>query len=129
MTGERLVLKTVVDAGVPALVFFAMVVVGMELTADDFRRVARHPGTLPAAIVGQFVFLPFIGWLLVGCLNLRPAIAGGAAGCGVPERRHGERVLVPGRRQRGTVRDPDGGVVPGGRARHAPGTGRPPGPG
>jgi hypothetical protein len=33
--------KTVVDAGVPVLVFFTMVVVGMELTVDDFRRVAR----------------------------------------------------------------------------------------
>jgi predicted Na+-dependent transporter len=65
MTGGRPLLKTVVDAGVPALVFFAMAVVGMELTADDFRRVARQPGTVVAATVGQFVLLPFLGWLLV----------------------------------------------------------------
>lgn len=54
-------LKTVVDAGVPVVVFFAMVVVGMELTADDFRRVARQPGTVVAATVGQFLLLPIIG--------------------------------------------------------------------
>jgi predicted Na+-dependent transporter len=76
MTGGPL-LKTVVDAGVPVLVFFAMVVVGMELTAGDFRRVARQPGTVVAATVGQFVSLPIIGWLLVRCLGLQPAIARG----------------------------------------------------
>jgi BASS family bile acid:Na+ symporter len=70
-------MKTVVDAGVPVLVFFAMVVVGMELTTDDFRRVARQPGTVVAATVGQFVLLPVIGWLLVRCLGLQPAIARG----------------------------------------------------
>jgi len=70
-------LKTVVDAGVPVLVFFAMVVVGMELTTDDFWRVARQPSTVVAAIVGQFVLLPVLGWLLVGCLDLPPSIARG----------------------------------------------------
>jgi BASS family bile acid:Na+ symporter len=69
-------LKMVVDVGVPVLVFSAMVV-GMELTADDFRRVARRPGTVVAATVGQFVLLPVIGWLLVRCLNLQTAIAQG----------------------------------------------------
>jgi BASS family bile acid:Na+ symporter len=70
-------LKTVVNAGVPALVFFAMVVVGMELTAEDFRRVARQPVTVVAATLGQFVLLPVIGWLLVRCLDIQPAIARG----------------------------------------------------
>jgi bile acid:Na+ symporter, BASS family len=69
--------KAVVDAGVPVLVFFTMVVVGMELTADDFRRVARQPRTVLAATVGQFVGLPVIGWLLVRCLDLQPAVAPG----------------------------------------------------
>jgi bile acid:Na+ symporter, BASS family len=70
-------LKPVVDVGVPVLVFFAMVVVGMELTVDDFRRVARRPGTVLTATVGQLVLLPVIGWLLVRCLGLQPAIARG----------------------------------------------------
>ncbi len=77
MTGGSPLLKTVVDAGVPALVFFAMVVVGMELTAEDFRRVVRQRRTVLAATVGQFIFLPVIGWLLVRCLSLEPAIAAG----------------------------------------------------
>jgi BASS family bile acid:Na+ symporter len=70
-------LKTIVDAGVPVLVFLAMVVVRMELTTDDFRRVARQPGAVVAATVGQFILLPIIGWLLVRCLGLQPAIARG----------------------------------------------------
>jgi ACR3 family arsenite efflux pump ArsB len=70
-------LKTVVDAGVPVLVFFAMVVVGMDLTANDFWQVTRQPGIVVAAIMGQFVLLPVIGWLLVRCLGLQPAVARG----------------------------------------------------
>jgi BASS family bile acid:Na+ symporter len=62
---------------VPALVFFAMVVVGMELTTSDFSRVARQPATVVAATVGQFLLLPAIGWLLVRSLHLQPAIAQG----------------------------------------------------
>jgi bile acid:Na+ symporter, BASS family len=70
-------LKTVVDAGVPVLVFFAMVVVGMELTSDDLLRVAHQLRTVVAATVGQFLLLPIIGWLFVRCLGLQPAIAQG----------------------------------------------------
>jgi uncharacterized membrane protein YeaQ/YmgE (transglycosylase-associated protein family) len=53
-------LKAVVDAGVPALVFFAMLVVKMDPTPDDFRLFARQAS---------------IGWLLVRGLGLQPAIA------------------------------------------------------
>jgi bile acid:Na+ symporter, BASS family len=67
----------VVDAGVPVLVFSAMVVVGMELTTDDFRRIARQPGTVVAATVGQVILLPAIGWLLVRSFHLQPAVAQG----------------------------------------------------
>ncbi len=70
-------LKTVVDAGVPVLVFGAMLIVGMELTGEDFRRIARRPGTVAAATLGQFLLLPLIGWLLVRCLDLRPTLAQG----------------------------------------------------
>ena len=66
-------LKTVVDAGVPALVFFAMVVVGMDLPPDDFRRVARQPRIVVAATAGQFLVLPVIGG--VASLNLVPTSA------------------------------------------------------
>jgi BASS family bile acid:Na+ symporter len=70
-------LKTVVDVAVPALVLFAMVVVGMGLTTDDFRGVARRPGMILAATLGQFALLPGIGWLLAHCFTLHPAIAQG----------------------------------------------------
>lgn len=40
-------LKTVVDVGLPVLALFAKVVVGMELTAADFQRVACQPGDDP----------------------------------------------------------------------------------
>jgi bile acid:Na+ symporter, BASS family len=70
-------LKSVVDVGVPALVFFGMVVVGMGLTVDDFRRVARNWRTVSAATLGQIVLLPVIGWLLVRCFGLESNMAQG----------------------------------------------------
>jgi predicted Na+-dependent transporter len=66
-------LKTVVDSGVPALVFFAMVVVGMDLPPDDFRRLARQPRIVVAATAGQFLVLPVID--SVANLNLVPTSA------------------------------------------------------
>src|SRR5262249_43808072 len=70
-------LKAVVDVGVPALVVFAMVVVGTGLTTADFRRVTRRPALVLAATLGQCILLPAVGWFLVRCLDLRPAIAQG----------------------------------------------------
>jgi hypothetical protein len=48
-------LRTVVDAGEPALLISAIAVVGMELTAEDFRRIATQRGTVVATTVGQVV--------------------------------------------------------------------------
>lgn len=70
-------LRAVIDVCVPILVFAAMFVVGVELTADDFRRVARRPGIVAAATLGQFVILPVIAWALVSCLRLQPTIISG----------------------------------------------------
>jgi BASS family bile acid:Na+ symporter len=70
-------LKAVVDVGVPALVVFAMLVVGTGLTSADFRRVARRPALVLAATLGQCVLLPTIGRFLVRGLELRPTIAQG----------------------------------------------------
>ncbi|MBM3992534.1 MAG: hypothetical protein FJ303_00010 [Planctomycetes bacterium] len=70
-------LKTVVDVGVPTLVFVAMTVVGTELTADDFRRVGRQPGAIFVALLGQVILLPVIGGLFVHGLELQPAIRWG----------------------------------------------------
>ena len=35
-------LKTIVDVAVPVVAFLLMVVVGLELTGEDFRRVTRR---------------------------------------------------------------------------------------
>ena len=50
-----------------------MLVVGMDLTPDDFRRVARQPRIVVAATAGQFLVLPVIGG--VANLNLVPTSA------------------------------------------------------
>src|SRR5436305_8958797 len=70
-------LKPVVDIAVPAIVVLAMTAVGLGLTVDDFRRVARRPGVVAAATVGQLVFLPLIGLALVRCLGLSPPVGKG----------------------------------------------------
>lgn len=54
-----------------------MVVVGMELTMGDFRRVAHQPWAVVVATLGQCFLLPMLGWILVHCLVLQPAIARG----------------------------------------------------
>lgn len=75
-------LKTVVNAGMPVLVFFA-IVVGMELTIDDFRWVARQPGIVVAAIVGQFLLPLITGWLSCAASAFNLPSRRGVAGRGV----------------------------------------------
>jgi BASS family bile acid:Na+ symporter len=70
-------LKSVVDIGVPILVIVGMIVVGLELTMADFRRVVQRPLVVLLAILGQLVLLPCIGWLLVRSLDLQPFVAAG----------------------------------------------------
>jgi hypothetical protein len=40
-----ILLQTVEDAGLPVLVFVAVIITGIELTAVDFRCIALKPGT------------------------------------------------------------------------------------
>jgi len=70
-------LKSLIDAGVPVLVVGTMIIIGMELTLADFRRVARQPGIFAAALLGQLLLLPLFGWVLVHGLKLRAGIAQG----------------------------------------------------
>ena len=53
--------KTFIDISIPILVFFTMIVVGLDLTTEDFRRVMRKPGAVVFGTLGQFVFLPLVG--------------------------------------------------------------------
>lgn len=52
---------TAVDAitgfAIPALVWFLMLVVGLELTPADFRRVLRYPRAVTVATLGQLLLL------------------------------------------------------------------------
>jgi bile acid:Na+ symporter, BASS family len=70
-------LKPVLDIGVPALVILTMVAVGLGLTVGDFRRVARMPGLVVAATVGQLVSLPLIALVLVRSLALSLSVEKG----------------------------------------------------
>lgn len=46
------------NIAVPSLVFFLMLIVGLDLKNSDFRRVAQYPRTVVIAIVGQSAMLP-----------------------------------------------------------------------
>lgn len=70
-------LKPVLDIAVPALVFLMMVVVGLGLTTEDFRRVASRPWLVAAAIIGQFVLLPTVALILARSLHLSPTVEKG----------------------------------------------------
>ncbi len=56
------------DVGIPGVVWLLMLVVGLELTVADFKRVLAFPKAAIVATLGQFILLPFIAlgliWLL-----------------------------------------------------------------
>jgi BASS family bile acid:Na+ symporter len=61
-------IESFVDVGIPAVVIFMMVLVGLRLQADDFRRVLERPGLVAAALLVQPLLLPALaggtGWLV-----------------------------------------------------------------
>jgi BASS family bile acid:Na+ symporter len=57
-----------------ALVMFGM---GLTLTFENFREVLRRPGLVSLGVGLQFLFMPFIGWLLVRLMELPAALAAG----------------------------------------------------
>lgn len=63
--------------GLPLLVMLAMVVVGLDLTLADLRRVLHYPQHVAFAMLGQLLVLPAIAIALVALLHPPPAIAGG----------------------------------------------------
>lgn len=50
--------KAFIDVSIPILVFLTMIVVGLDLTVDDFRRVIRKPRAIVAGTLCQFILLP-----------------------------------------------------------------------
>ena len=71
------VLKVLVEVGVPSATFLLMTLVGLELTAADFRRVALYPGTVVAATLGQVFLLPLLVSGLIMAMGPPPVIAAG----------------------------------------------------
>ncbi len=58
--------------------FILMVVVGLQLTVDDFRRVLRTPRTIVVGTLGQILLLPLMTWGVVSVVGVSPTFAAGA---------------------------------------------------
>jgi len=54
-----------------------MIGMGITLTFDDFRRVARMPRSVAIGVVLQFTIMPFLGWAIARGLGLDPQLAVG----------------------------------------------------
>ena len=100
-------LKTAVDVATPVLAFMLLVIVGLELSGEDFRRVARRFRLVALATAAQVVLWPLAAALLLAFLPLPPYVGAGLllvlpvlagmfvrrARPGLP-RRHGRRLLA-----------------------------------
>ena len=70
-------MKTVLDIAIPIIAILIMIPVGLDLTPEDFRKVARSPKLVGAALVGQVLLLPLCAIALVQILDLKPHIMNG----------------------------------------------------
>ena len=69
--------SNLITYALPCALAVIMFGLGMSLTADDFRRVARHPKAVTIALVCQVVLLPAVAFGLVEAFGLRPDLAMG----------------------------------------------------
>jgi BASS family bile acid:Na+ symporter len=67
----------ITDVAVPALVWLLMLVVGLELTPKDFRRVLRYPRAVTVATLGQLLLLPACAALLIWVQRPEPWVVAG----------------------------------------------------
>lgn len=65
------------DIAVPALVWLLMLVVGLELKPEDFRRVLRYPRAVTVATLGQLLLLPACAALLIWVGQPQPWVTTG----------------------------------------------------
>lgn len=70
-------MSMVIGAGLPLLIMLAMILVGLEITSADLRRVMRFPVHVAVALTGQILILPMFAVALILALDLQPAAAGG----------------------------------------------------
>ncbi len=62
----------------PIVLFLLMTLVGLELTAADFRRVASAPRAVIGGMLAQIALLPLLTWAVVSALAVPPVLAAGA---------------------------------------------------
>ena len=70
-------LKTLIDIAVPALTFFLLTAVGLDLTREDFARVRRQWTVVLAGLLAPLVLLPPIALGLTWVFQPSPEIAAG----------------------------------------------------
>jgi len=70
-------LTTLVDVATPAIVFFLMVAVGLDLSPADFRGLRRRPRVFVAGLLAPPLLLPPLALALVALFSPPPEIAAG----------------------------------------------------
>ncbi|MEA3276078.1 MAG: bile acid:sodium symporter [Pseudomonadota bacterium] len=70
-------LSLISDVAVPAVVWLLMLVVGLDLTVADFRRVLVYPKAVAVATFGQLLLLPLTAALLIWTLDPEPYVVAG----------------------------------------------------
>ncbi|MFF9131102.1 bile acid:sodium symporter family protein [Streptomyces sp. NPDC014806] len=68
---------------VPYLLGVVMFCMGLTMSLEDFRGVARRPWVVLLGLVAHYVIMPGLGWLIAHLLHLSPALAAGVVlvGC------------------------------------------------
>jgi len=70
-------MQILVEIFIPLLIILMMLVVGLELTLDDFRRVRQFPKIILAGSAGQLLLLPTIGMTVAWALEPTSTIMAG----------------------------------------------------
>ncbi|MEE1752623.1 bile acid:sodium symporter family protein [Streptomyces sp. SP18CS02] len=68
---------------VPYLLGVVMFCMGLTMSPEDFRGVARRPWAVGLGLVAHYVIMPGLGWLIAHALDLPPQLAAGVilVGC------------------------------------------------
>lgn len=69
--------SALITVGLPIALAIIMLGLGLSLTVDDFRRVARTPRAVAVALVLQVLVLPVVAFGLVSAFDLDPLLAVG----------------------------------------------------
>jgi BASS family bile acid:Na+ symporter len=68
-------MDSVLGVAIPAVVFFVMTIVGLDVTPEDLRRISRRPGLILGATLAQAALLPLLALGLMRVLDPGPGIA------------------------------------------------------